>query len=631
VSDDFENLLGRLDGDDQEIRHQALEELEAVFRESRARHVTSREELRALLDRPEADEAAEFALAEVSNPDPIQARRMSSPAPQMRDDRLIEIETRYLGPLPADVGDHAVEHYIDAIGAIGELVSEVVRLRAAVGQSSATDLGSSNPIDREAGSAVGPDVRSTQSGPRRIRRRPSAEAVVKSDGSSPEPSAVSSEFDVQAANSVALAWGAAVFSGSRVPVDVMFEYLEAGDGLAEFLREFPTVDRTKAVAVLDLARSAVQLAMHDAEPRDAAPSRMELRRVAETWSGRFEGEVGRSEDHEEMGPGATEPVAVGVRFTKRHLWVKLAEGWELRVPIGWFPWLGQARRKQRLNAVITAGGRNLRWPDLDEDLGVALLVQGFARANLDTPRGGRRPRLPRKESEARARRMDRLHDRSWESFALLEGNRNPIQEHRIQRLPGIHMSDDKLADIEASHLGPLPDNLSDQAVAKYLDAIDDIAALVSEIWQLRAEVGPLRATDPGASEPDDRMTHEGAGSAEPARPGDICPPDLAVEFELHLRDLLESWPSKAKENSEWLRELVEVRGGIAAARIWLSLDRRTRMGRKSAVGGHIDAAINGLILGAEFESLFTSRERTIAWHHLATNERRLHASHPRRS
>ncbi|MES2209911.1 MAG: DUF433 domain-containing protein [Chloroflexota bacterium] len=50
------------------------------------------------------------------------------------------------------------------------------------------------------------------------------------------------------------AWGAAVFAGTRVPVDTMFEYLEAGDTLDEFLRQFPTVRRQQALAVLEVAR-----------------------------------------------------------------------------------------------------------------------------------------------------------------------------------------------------------------------------------------------------------------------------------------------------------------------------------------------------------------------------------------
>jgi uncharacterized protein (DUF433 family) len=50
------------------------------------------------------------------------------------------------------------------------------------------------------------------------------------------------------------AWGATVFAGTRVPVDALFEYLEAGDTLDEFLRQFPTVTRKQAVAVLEAAK-----------------------------------------------------------------------------------------------------------------------------------------------------------------------------------------------------------------------------------------------------------------------------------------------------------------------------------------------------------------------------------------
>ena len=51
-----------------------------------------------------------------------------------------------------------------------------------------------------------------------------------------------------------LAWGASVFAGTRVPVDTLFEYLEAGETLEEFLRQFPTVTRRHALAVLEAAR-----------------------------------------------------------------------------------------------------------------------------------------------------------------------------------------------------------------------------------------------------------------------------------------------------------------------------------------------------------------------------------------
>ncbi len=54
------------------------------------------------------------------------------------------------------------------------------------------------------------------------------------------------------------AWGAAVFAGTRVPVDTLFEYLETGETLDEFLRQFPTVTRTQAVAVLEMSRQAAR-------------------------------------------------------------------------------------------------------------------------------------------------------------------------------------------------------------------------------------------------------------------------------------------------------------------------------------------------------------------------------------
>ena len=47
--------------------------------------------------------------------------------------------------------------------------------------------------------------------------------------------------------------GAPVFAGTRVPVKALFDYLEAGDPLAEFLIDSPNVTRAHAVAVLELA------------------------------------------------------------------------------------------------------------------------------------------------------------------------------------------------------------------------------------------------------------------------------------------------------------------------------------------------------------------------------------------
>jgi len=51
--------------------------------------------------------------------------------------------------------------------------------------------------------------------------------------------------------------GAVVFAGTRVPVQTLLDYLEEGDPLDNFLRDFPTVSREHAVAVLELAKDSV--------------------------------------------------------------------------------------------------------------------------------------------------------------------------------------------------------------------------------------------------------------------------------------------------------------------------------------------------------------------------------------
>ena len=47
--------------------------------------------------------------------------------------------------------------------------------------------------------------------------------------------------------------GAAVFVGTRVPVRSLFDYLEVGDTVDEFLRQFPSVKREHVMAVLESA------------------------------------------------------------------------------------------------------------------------------------------------------------------------------------------------------------------------------------------------------------------------------------------------------------------------------------------------------------------------------------------
>jgi uncharacterized protein (DUF433 family) len=51
--------------------------------------------------------------------------------------------------------------------------------------------------------------------------------------------------------------GTPCFTGTRVPVAHLFDYLEAGDSLDEFLTDFPTVTREQVLAVLELMRNRI--------------------------------------------------------------------------------------------------------------------------------------------------------------------------------------------------------------------------------------------------------------------------------------------------------------------------------------------------------------------------------------
>lgn len=51
--------------------------------------------------------------------------------------------------------------------------------------------------------------------------------------------------------------GTPIFAGTRVPIQTLIDYLEAGETLDEFLKDFPSVSREHAIAVLELAKSAL--------------------------------------------------------------------------------------------------------------------------------------------------------------------------------------------------------------------------------------------------------------------------------------------------------------------------------------------------------------------------------------
>ena len=68
--------------------------------------------------------------------------------------------------------------------------------------------------------------------------------------------------------------------------------------------------------------------------------------------------------------------AKSLRFDDNSMWVELADGRSLGIPLAWFPRLLAATPEQRTRYEISGGGAGLHWPDLDEDISVAGLLAG---------------------------------------------------------------------------------------------------------------------------------------------------------------------------------------------------------------------------------------------------------------
>ena len=70
------------------------------------------------------------------------------------------------------------------------------------------------------------------------------------------------------------------------------------------------------------------------------------------------------------------PSAIGVEVSESTLSVELNDGRTISVPVGWYPRLTHATRKERDNWKIIGGGQGIHWEDIDEDISVEGLLQG---------------------------------------------------------------------------------------------------------------------------------------------------------------------------------------------------------------------------------------------------------------
>lgn len=73
---------------------------------------------------------------------------------------------------------------------------------------------------------------------------------------------------------------------------------------------------------------------------------------------------------------AIDPRATKIEFRQDSMWVELADGRTIGVPLAYFPRLMAASDAERAKFIISGGGTGLHWEDLDEDISTAGLLLG---------------------------------------------------------------------------------------------------------------------------------------------------------------------------------------------------------------------------------------------------------------
>lgn len=68
--------------------------------------------------------------------------------------------------------------------------------------------------------------------------------------------------------------------------------------------------------------------------------------------------------------------ALELNFDTTMMWVSLADGRKLGVPLAYFPRLLGASPEQRQHYELSGGGTGLHWDELDEDISVQGLLMG---------------------------------------------------------------------------------------------------------------------------------------------------------------------------------------------------------------------------------------------------------------
>ncbi len=70
------------------------------------------------------------------------------------------------------------------------------------------------------------------------------------------------------------------------------------------------------------------------------------------------------------------PDAKDISVTDDALLIELSDGRSISVPLAWYPRLVHGTQAERNKWELIGGGQGIRWPDLDEDIGVEGLIAG---------------------------------------------------------------------------------------------------------------------------------------------------------------------------------------------------------------------------------------------------------------
>ncbi len=68
--------------------------------------------------------------------------------------------------------------------------------------------------------------------------------------------------------------------------------------------------------------------------------------------------------------------ATKIWFDKEDMWVALADGRQLSIPLMYFPRLLNASPEQRSHYELSGGGTGIHWEEIDEDISVPGLLLG---------------------------------------------------------------------------------------------------------------------------------------------------------------------------------------------------------------------------------------------------------------